>query len=93
MRSIMAERSIDLISDSGTRSVPLKLAAMEAVPVGLQTSVQIVGATMSDLQAAKRIEVSYDGLGKVDSEMVMGLQFDLAGDRRKIDIVARSCVK
>jgi len=93
MRSIMAERSVDLVSDSGKRSFPLKLAALEAAPLGPQTSVQIVGATMADLQAAKRIEISYDGLGKVDSEMVMGLQFDLAGDRRKIGIVARSCVK
>jgi len=48
---------------------------------------------MADLQAAKRIEISFDGLGKVEAEMAMGLQFDLAGDRRKIGIVARSCVK
>ncbi len=93
MRGIMAERSVDRISDSGKRSFLLKLAAIESAPLGFQTSVQIVGATMADLQAAKRIEVSYDGLGKVDSEIVMGLQFDLAGDRRKIGIVARSCVK
>ncbi|MGJ4992930.1 hypothetical protein ACQR0Z_00840 [Bradyrhizobium sp. HKCCYLS3077] len=66
MRGIMAERAVELISDAGKRRFPLKLAALEATPQGPQTSVQIVGATMADLQAAKRIELSYDGLGKVD---------------------------
>jgi hypothetical protein len=93
MRTITEDRSVVLISDSAKRSFPLKLAALEARPLGPQTSAQIVGATMADLQAAKRIEISFDGLGKVEAEMAMGLQFDLAGDRRKIGIVARSCVK
>ncbi|CCD91309.1 Periplasmic protein-like (fragment) [Bradyrhizobium sp. ORS 375] len=48
---------------------------------------------MAGLQAAKRVELNYDGIGKVDFETAMGLEFDLAGDRRKIEIVARSCVK
>ncbi|WP_063828201.1 hypothetical protein [Bradyrhizobium sp. ORS 285] len=93
MRDIMEDRSVFLVSESGRRSFPLKLVALEAGPLGPQASAQIVGATMADLQAAKRVEIDYDGIGKVDSETAMGLEFDLAGDRRKIGIVARSCVK
>lgn len=93
MRDIMEDRSVFLVSESGKRSFPFKLVALEAGPLGPQASAQIVGATMADLQAAKRIEISYDGIGKVESETAMGLEFDLAGDRRKIGIVARSCVK
>ncbi|WP_456772718.1 hypothetical protein [Bradyrhizobium sp. USDA 4369] len=93
MRSIMEGRSVFLVSESGKRSFPFKLVALEAGPLGPQASAQIVGATMADLQAAKRIEIDYDGIGKVESETAMGLEFDLAGDRRKIGIISRSCVK
>ena len=93
MRNIMEDRSIFLVSETGRRSFPFKLVALEAGPLGPQASAQIVGATMADLQAAKQIELEYDGIGKADSETAMGLEFDLAGDRRKIGIVARSCVK
>ncbi|MGY3449052.1 hypothetical protein [Bradyrhizobium sp. USDA 4353] len=93
MRAIMTERQVFLVNDHGRRSYPFKLVALEASPLGPQTTGQIVGATMADLEAAKRIEILYDGIGTVDSETAMGLEFDLAGDRRKIGIVARSCVK
>ena len=33
------------------------------------------------------------GIGQLDSETAIYLEFDLAGDRRKIGIVARSCVE
>ncbi|MGJ5175096.1 hypothetical protein ACQR16_11020 [Bradyrhizobium oligotrophicum] len=93
MREIMQELQVFLVGDHGRRSFPLKLVALEPSPLGPQTTAQIVGATMTDLQAAKRIEILYDGIGNVNVGIAMGLEFDLAGDRRKIGIVARSCVK
>jgi hypothetical protein len=93
MRAIMEDRSVILIADGSKRRFPLKMAAIESIPAGVQVSAQIVGATMADLQATKRIQISFEGIGKVQQEVAMGLQFDLAGDRRKIGIAARSCLK
>ncbi|WP_316229366.1 hypothetical protein [Bradyrhizobium sp. SZCCHNR1070] len=93
MRTITADRSVILIGDKAKRTFPLQPAALQNGPTGVQVSAQIVGATMADLQATKRIEISFDGIGRVEQDVAMGLQFDLAGDRRKIGIAARSCVR
>jgi hypothetical protein len=93
MRAIMDNRSVVLIADGSKRGLPLQLAAIDNNPNGVQVSAQIVGTTMADLQASKRIEFALDGLGNVESEVAAGLTFDLAGDRRKLRIAARSRVK
>jgi hypothetical protein len=78
------------------RTYPLRLAALEISPDETQTvqaAVAIVGATMSELQAAKRVELRGDMLSRNLMNIAFWLSFDLAGDRRKIGIASRSCVR
>jgi hypothetical protein len=48
---------------------------------------------MSELQAAKRVELRGEMLSRNLMNIAFWLSFDLAGDRRKIGIASRSCVR
>jgi len=90
------QSSLVVIGDDVERTYPLRLSALEISPDETQTvqaAVAIVGATMSELQTAKRVELRGEMLSRNLMNIAFWLSFDLAGDRRKIGIASRSCVR
>jgi hypothetical protein len=90
------QSSLVVTGDDVERTYPLRLAALEISPDETQTvqaAVAIVGATMSELQRAKRVELRGESLSRNLMNIAFWLSFDLAGDRRKIGIASRSCVR
>jgi hypothetical protein len=93
---IASNSRVVLIGNNVSRKFPIRLAALEAVgsgSKGVQASMEVVGATMADIQASKRVELDSDALDRHSGDLAIWLSFDLNGDRRKIGIAARSCIQ
>lgn len=92
---VLSSSSIELGTSKGAQFFPSKLFGV-VVTKGEQPTVQastlVVGATMADFQAADRVSIN-SNLSKHEGNMAFWMSFPIKGDRRKIGIVARSCVK
>jgi hypothetical protein len=88
--------SVALIGENGERVFPVRVVALDISRDGSQTvqgSAIIIGATMSDLQATNRVEYRGELYGHYENDLAFWLSFNLTGDRRKIGIASRSCLK
>ena len=94
---ILEQSSIVLIGDKAEYVFPIRLAALDISKDGgsqtVQASALIVGATMADIQAANRLELRSENLSRQLGNLAFWLSFNLLGDRRKIGIASRSCLR
>ena len=93
---LLKKASVALIGDKAERIFPVRIAHLNASNDGtgsIQAAVNIVGASMQDVQSSTRIELRGELLSRYEGDIAYWLSFNLIGDRRKIAIAARSCVK
>ncbi|EKS34245.1 hypothetical protein HMPREF9695_04155 [Afipia broomeae ATCC 49717] len=96
LSDILKKSSIALVSDKGEKVFPLQLAMVTSPKEAkqmVQASSMVVGASMYDIQNANRLELRSDLFSRNEGNLAYWLSFNLTGDRRKVGIAARSCIK
>lgn len=91
---VLEQASVVLIGANTERVFPIRLAVLDISKDGtVQASALIVGATMADVQASNRLELRSENLPRYLGDLAFWLSFNLSGDRRKIGIASRSCLR
>jgi hypothetical protein len=95
MEELLKKASVALVGDKAERVFPARIAALNVSNDGsgsIQAAVNIVGASMQDVQSSTRVELRGDLFSRYEGDLAYWLSFNLIGDRRKIGIAARSCI-